>query len=540
LPDHIERISGEIDFFIIIPTKGILCLEVKAHFEVRRDINGNWLLGKDPPDPRGPFKQASQAAHSLRNKLASLVFEAAAVPVWSAVLFPYLDFKEPAVEWHPWQALDRRHFQGELASAFVAVLENARALLAATPDAKWFKPESLNPSPELAERIAEALRPEFEVLATPKQRRKARNDEMKFYSQSQLQALRHIEGLDRAVFCGAAGTGKTLLALESARRASQAGTVLLCCYNTLLGRWLRDQASALPPNVWAGTLHSLMREAAGIEIPADAAGAFWHDELPWAALQTVIEGSGPFGIGQFEFLIVDEAQDILRTAYLEFLDAVVAGGWRAGKWQLFGDFTNQAIFTSEASLTRDEALAGPLACVPPPAMPLLLDNCRNTEDIAEQATILGGLNPPYMRVLRGPGDFPPDIKYFGSEVAQAQLLLRALEDLWLAGYRGDDIVILSTRNESSAAEHIDQQPWKDRLTPLQSATAHRIRFGTIHAFKGLEASAVIVTDVFSLATERDAALLYVAVTRPTHRLTVLAHNNVAAPVLERLVERRVP
>src|SRR5271165_7559770 len=62
LPTHLTRIAGEIDFVILIPNLGILCLEVKGHNRIARK-GGSWYFGNNPiPDPRGPFKQASEAA----------------------------------------------------------------------------------------------------------------------------------------------------------------------------------------------------------------------------------------------------------------------------------------------------------------------------------------------------------------------------------------------------------------------------------------------------------------------------------------------
>jgi len=47
LPHHVRQISGELDFVVLIPGKGILCLEVKASSSIaRRD--GIWYYGKGP------------------------------------------------------------------------------------------------------------------------------------------------------------------------------------------------------------------------------------------------------------------------------------------------------------------------------------------------------------------------------------------------------------------------------------------------------------------------------------------------------------
>ena len=59
---------------------------------------------------------------------------------------------------------------------------------------------------------------------------------------------------------------------------------------------------------------------------------------------------------------------------------------------------------------------------------------------------------------------------------------------------------------------------------------------TIQAFKGLESTAVIVTDVRSVHTSSDKQLLYIATSRATDRLFVLVDNNVAASLAELVIK----
>src|SRR5260370_424354 len=103
---HRKQIAGEIDFVVIIPTKGVLCVEVKGCHSLRR-LDGQWYYGfASHPDPRGPFKQASHAMHSLRKQLVARYPALSRVLFWSAVIFPYVPFQEQSGEWHPWQVID--------------------------------------------------------------------------------------------------------------------------------------------------------------------------------------------------------------------------------------------------------------------------------------------------------------------------------------------------------------------------------------------------------------------------------------------------
>src|SRR5437879_4284629 len=106
LPHHVRQISGELDFVVLVPGSGILCLEVKAAATISRR-EGIWYYGRDPKgDPRGPFRQASDGMHSLRERVAKRCPPAARAVFWSAVVLPYTTLDLESEEWHPWQLID--------------------------------------------------------------------------------------------------------------------------------------------------------------------------------------------------------------------------------------------------------------------------------------------------------------------------------------------------------------------------------------------------------------------------------------------------
>ena len=62
-------------------------------------------------------------------------------------------------------------------------------------------------------------------------------------------------------------------------------------------------------------------------------------------------------------------------------------------------------------------------------------------------------------------------------------------------------------------------------TPSTCARA-RSRYSSIYRYKGLEAPAVVITDVVALDTPAECSLLYVGCTRALHRLVILADRRV--------------
>lgn len=536
LPHHVRQISGELDFVVLVPAKGILCLEVKAASSIsRRD--GLWYYGKEPKgDPRGPFRQASDGMHSLRERLTKRYPPAGHAVFWSAVVIPYTSLDFPPEEWHSWQLIDSaRYRSASLAESCAGVLDRAREFLAEKRSAGWFNPESSTPTPDDCDRIAAVLRPDFEAFQSPRERRRQASAELKRYTEEQFAALDAMTRNPRVVFEGPAGTGKTLLAIESAQRAAAEGKrVLLACFNRLLGSWLKGETEALGASITAGTLHSYMLNLAGPERPPRTERGFWEDELPHLALDRLLEAQGA---APFDLLLVDEAQDLLDHRYLDVLDLSLAGGLSGGQWRLFGDFERQSIYGSSAA-SLGAFLEHRGGGIPVYA---LRTNCRNTPRVATLVRLLSHLEPDYTKVLRPDDGVEPDLRFYPPERTPAEALTGALAELRGDGYKGRDVAVLSPRAAGSSAESVTEQPWCDRLRPFGDSAGGHTQYGTIHAFKGLEAPAVIATDLDEVSGPAAEALFYIAVTRPTERLvlvlpdsarTSLARSLAGSPALE--------
>ena len=105
----------------------MLVIEVKGCHRLRRE-RGLWFYGRDPDgDPRGPFKQASEAMHSLRDRLARQRTHLHGVLFQSAVCFPFIDFTDVSEEWHGWQVIDHARLQQRPLTDWVAAALHAGA-----------------------------------------------------------------------------------------------------------------------------------------------------------------------------------------------------------------------------------------------------------------------------------------------------------------------------------------------------------------------------------------------------------------------------
>ena len=437
---HRTQVTGEIDFVVIVPRLGVVCLEVKACRSLEI-LDGRWRYGEGVGwDDRGPFRQAALAMHSLRDQLSKAMPVLGGVVFCSAVAFTHLSFQVASPEWHRWQALDRNYLRSRgTAAAIVGVLRNMRLRLAQTPSARWFGLENARPERDEVERLVSALRPNFESYESPRARVERVKEEAKNYTEQQFRALDFAEGNRRVVFEGPAGTGKTLLAIEAARRAARNGRrTLFVCYNELLGIWLRKEVSPLASLVDFDRAARRMLNVSGLRVSDNP--EFWSTVLPLAAVAALEEHSdGP--LRPYEQLIVDEAQDFLRNGYIDFLDRSVVGGLLRGRVMLFGDFERQAVYR-EADLTLAELKEG---WMPDLASFRLRDNCRNKPRIAVLASILGGLDPDYRSVMREDDQVDPTIVEYSDDAEQQGKVIQTLLDLLGEGFEPSDIAVISMR-----------------------------------------------------------------------------------------------
>lgn len=527
---------GEIDFVVLIPNHGVVCLEVKGGRIAC--INGRWETtdrsGKTEALTRSPFLQAREGMFALRDSVlnrAPLGFPSGVLFCY-AVVMPDVMFKEESPEWAPWQIIDHETLKKPIAQALMRLASEQRRLHANVARGE--------PSPATIRVLQQLLRPDFECVVTRATRIEDTEAQLLRLTEEQFQALDLLADNDQSLFEGPAGTGKTMLALEYACRSVAAGKrTLLICYNRLLGDWFTRQATECPQpqNLTAGSFYKLLRDAIVgssvakdfLEHEARTHSAELYDNLyPLFGIVAIEELRRPYDV-----LVVDEAQDLLSPGALDVLCSWLKGGLAKGHWAIFGDFHRQSIF---GSLTGEELKALLQARGGHFARGRLTMNCRNTRNIGEETALLSGFASPPYRMGQVTG-IPVDYRYYDSARKQRDALEDTILGLLAHGVKAADIIIISRlRFANSGVAGIDGGN-RFRIVevgehvPAGSAIPV-IRFTTAQAFKGMESPVVILCDVEQVSDGEPQALLYVAMSRARSQLTMLVHSKSQAAIAE--------
>jgi len=521
---HRTKSEGEIDMVILAPGEGVLCLEVKGCEVTRRD--GLWVYPYGT-SVEGPFRQASRAMHSLRDYIEKRDASLSGLLFFSAVAFTRIHFNEDSPEWHSWQIIDLHTLGRMPISKIIArVFENAHHhILSVASSRKWYDEQKSRPTSDQVRRLTGLLRGNFEYVLQPKGDVQRIEESLLRLTEEQYEALDALQENSRVVIKGLAGTGKTFLAIEAARRAINEGKrVLLICFNRLLGESMNLAVRDIPVKeigqLRCVHLHGLLREIVGNSVIVRDDNEFWSRELPARAVDRLLDDDRP--AQQFDLLLVDEAQDILTEEYLDVLDLLVKGGLGGGHWVLFGDFDRQAIYLTGGGSTAAAMLETLRQRTLNYTTFTLRINCRNAGPIAETMTLACNVHPGYIKYLHEMEGASVDPRFWSDAEDQTEKLDGVISELRHA-FHADEIIVLSLKSDDRSCAGRYVASGHGRYAPFRASVGiakGSIRFSSVHAFKGLEAPAIVVTDIDRL-DEQARALLYVAMSRARVRLILL-------------------
>jgi hypothetical protein len=526
--------DGEADLVVVHPAYGLLVVETKAG-TLARDRFGHWY-GGGRALPESPFAQARTSAHVLARLITAdprwasrLGWE---LPARSAVACPDVDRASLAppggtapASLGPDAPLELLLDRADLADPAATTAALDRVFRFWSGDGSRDRPLSeeqlaiidavLSPAAALRPLLAADLEAGERAIIRP--------------TKDQLHVLDILRREPRASIVGPAGSGKTVLAVEKARRLAEDGhRVLFVCFNVPLEAALAGHPD-LEPLIEDGrlrvtTFHRLcerLAAAAGTLPPKPAQpGPDWFGVVLPSALDAAIDRLD----GGADAIVVDEGQDFepgWLTSLMMLLDDP-----SDGIFYLFHD-PAQAIYRPDevARLGLREYL--------------LPGNCRNARPIHDLVFRFyrGEVPADPMRedgrppeiVVADPG--PPTVAALGA------VLHRLVKE---EGVPASRIAVLTGVSLTrSAVWHqrrfrggielwsgfVDERGERRAAADLRRP-ANGIVTDSIYRYKGLEADVVVLVEL-EPADGRLGQLLYVGGSRAKHHLVVIAPPEVA-------------
>lgn len=291
---------------------------------------------------------------------------------------------------------------------------------------------------------------------------------------------------------GAAGTGKTMIAVEKARRHAAFGEkVLFLCFNTQLKDYLENNYA---------------REFVSYYTIAGFACKICNTARPdYKELKSKLEDYYISGSFPYKHVIIDEGQDfgseaIEETDIIQLIHDIIVDTDQGGTFYVFYDRLQLIQAREMPKFISD------LDC-----RLTLYRNCRNTENIA--VTSLRPITERKPRVFDGAVKGAPAKLHFCDSVqSEHERIDVIIDELAADGYR--DIVILTCKTEATSVLSNSVKGGRYR---------NKYLFTTCRKFKGLEADVVVLVDVDKTTFEQDNVLLfYVGTSRARIKLEITA------------------
>jgi len=465
---------GEIDFLLIGP-QGVFVCEVKGggvSFDGTSWRHQN-RHGHVNYSDRGPMKQAEQAMFSLMKNLKGTSYESTSRDVlfgWF-VVFPDINFDVKSSEWNGAEVLDQTSVQSpaELATSLIKMMRFWSSSL----DGKSRRKSEI--TADQLEELAEHWRPLFDRSPSLKNMVLTAVDSSNALTTEQYRVISFVDGNPRLICEGGAGTGKSFIALEIARRRRDSGqSVLLTAKNPPLLAFLSQQP-----------------DLDGIDLIA-------YDEVRLSGRR-------------WDYVIIDEAQDVLIKGNPLGLDDWVLKGVSEGSWMVCVDPATQTGFYGDFDVGQYSDLLDKSAKL------TLRDNCRNTGNIVTQMGMVLGREAESGLLSAGPPVlWTPPLEDISAEARALEAFLRKV--LIQQGFDQHDVTILELNSDPRLLSHLPKALARN-IQRIDSETVAQwpfrgIGLSDVRSFKGLESNVICLVGARGLGSVEEVRnMLYVAMSR---------------------------
>jgi len=521
--NHSNKREGEADFVILGPL-GLLDIEIKGSIQISIQ-GGNWTYvngNKRYTANESPFNQAKTNIYSLMKNIAAkipdLIFDLKKF-IGYGVIFPNMVFNLQSVEWDKKLILDENNLDN-LDQFILSVYEYWRAKASFIKGLDLLQDEDIK-------RIRQYLRPDYESVDSVRSFLERNARKIDLLTEDQALVLERLADNDRILIKGFAGTGKTFLAIEQCKRVAQQGEkVLFLCFNKLLSKNIYTQLMDFKPVIDVYNLDSLFYKI--------ISKTFGHsdfkdnDEMRDFLFDNM--DSEDLIFPQYDYLVIDEGQDILTDKVIGILNRMLGKGFWEGRWSLFLDDEVQS------GLFGEKDLAECIEKIKKISSSYTLDtNCRNPKNIIEETNRITQLPVAKYKRLEAGTDNMKIIPYHG-ERELTEKLTGLLNDVVTTGVKPQQITVLMPKRNPGIIDGLFPglkfkcrgfvdilETAKNMTSPAQvlMIPAGCISYSTIQAFKGMENEVIILAGIESLENDWENSVLYIGMTRARAKLYIL-------------------
>lgn len=484
-----QILESETDFVIFHPKKGLICLEAKAG-SVKYD-NGYWQYGSGKVmKHNGPYIQAKRNKWNLRDYMVEhgLEYECNNCKKIHAVWFPDV----------PEDNFKGINLPGEGDIRITLTSDSFGHIQECIDNLFEYKGQdrcTTNLSEKSVQKILErVLAPSFNLISLNHVEQERNKNVFKRMLREQVALLNYLEEQNNAIINGLAGTGKTVMAVEKARRHSEKEEkVLFLCYNAFLNEHLRETYPY--PYVSYYTIAGLSQKLCE---KVD------YKALQEKLMQMFVEGTFPY-----KHVVIDEGQDfgkeeIDEVEIIELLrENTIENEERNGTFYLFYD-KNQVVQSNKLPKYIEDA----------DCKLTLYRNCRNTENIAlTSLRLLGSDKAPKLYPDAVMGDLP-QIGFCVTKEDVVTLLNAEIDKYIDGGYNSITILTCKTEESSIIADYCSDSKYNYKRG--------YVKFTTCRKFKGLESDIIIVVDIDKDTFKDDGVqLMYVGTSRARFELSCI-------------------
>lgn len=497
--------DGETDFLIIHPDYGYLCIEIKGGGVGFEGNTGHWYSidrHNVKHEIKNPVEQSLRAKYSILTKLKEnsqwTRHGPSHIACGHAVFFPDINDAAPII-------------RADLPECLIGIADNIEDISSWVKTALEYWSSNNDRAVPMGKRgqdiIKNAFSHSFEVSPLVSARIRDQEVQRLKLTLDQMRVLDVLRSQRRVSVSGGAGTGKSVLAVEKAKRlASDGFNTLLTCYNRQLADHLSNVCDGIE-NLDVMSFHQLcylrvkmIGEQSSRDVLEEAKKTYPGMDLFDVQYPAALTYSLDIVTRQYDAIVCDEGQDF-REEYWFPIEMLLTDYARSPLYIFFDD--NQNVYSRASTFPiKDEPF-------------LLVTNCRNTNQIHDAAYQYYEGESVTSSGIDGDDIF--SIEATSCSTQATKIHSKIVELITKEDLDAGDIAII-------VADGMHKQKYYDEIVkkPLPKPSkwtvegvqqSETILIDTVKRFKGLESAVIFLWGLDTLNITKEQELLYVGLSR---------------------------